>query len=186
MPVLEAGYHCSNAIYSLTFVKHLSDDNAFKSSLSDDGTDLSSPSSCGTCADNLDSCILDIPELITAPIDCHIQTTRNTTTTSHQVDQAENAPVREESFKQTLRRHSIPDQMKDVKYWKRRLRNNKSAKKSREAKRAKDDCLKNRLAFLEMENTRLRMIISQLTAGDPNVERIISPQPYYLSTTNTF
>lgn len=64
----------------------------------------------------------------------------------------------------SLRKHSIPDQLKDEKYWRRRLRNNWSAKKSREAKRAKDSLIHTKISSLENENNNLKMIIARLLA----------------------
>lgn len=142
-------------------------------SISDgDETDLSSPSSCSTPTDGLDSFIFDIPELMlpasSSPIDTY---TRNrvdaaslsfSEPNSYERTSTNNNDGEEISFKQTLRKHSIPDQKKDEKYWKRRLRNNKSAKKSREAKRTQDDVVKNRMSFLETENNQLKMLVSKL------------------------
>jgi len=127
----------------------------------DDSTDLSSPSSCGTPTDGLDSFIFDIPEIV-LPLP---SPTGLLDSSNEQKQNDKSTPNNDEiSFNQTLRKHSIPDQMKDEKYWKRRVRNNRSAKKSREAKRAKDDVIKSRMAFLEMENSNLKMLVSKLLA----------------------
>ena len=75
----------------------------------------------------------------------------------------------------TLRKHTIPDQMKDEKYWRRRLRNNWSAKKSREAKRVKDRLIHDKISFLEDENNKLKMIIARLLA-EKNSQQYVTAQ----------
>ncbi len=52
-------------------------------------------------------------------------------------------------------RNPIPDERKDDKYWKRRLKNNMAAKRSREAKREKENQLTMRAQFLEREHRNL-------------------------------
>ncbi|KXJ24141.1 nuclear factor interleukin-3-regulated protein [Exaiptasia diaphana] len=152
-------------------------------SLSDDETDLSSPSSCGTPTDGLDSFIFDIPELILPSSTSSLNSQCSTFNAKHYIPTESEAInyIEEKSFHQTLRKHSIPDQMKDEKYWKRRLRNNRSAKKSREAKRVKDDFLKSRMAFLEMENKRLKMLVGTLLAEKQNQGQNAIPWPCWHS-----
>ncbi len=54
--------------------------------------------------------------------------------------------------------------MKDEAYWERRRKNNEAAKRSRDARRAKEDEIAIRAAFLEQENLKLRCELS--TARD--------------------
>ena len=49
----------------------------------------------------------------------------------------------------------MPDDNKDDKYWRRRNKNNVAAKRSREARRAKENQIIMRAGFLETENERL-------------------------------
>lgn len=50
--------------------------------------------------------------------------------------------------------------MKDEAYWERRRKNNEAAKRSRDARRAKEDEIAIRAAFLERENISLRYELS--------------------------
>ncbi|KAK9504445.1 hypothetical protein O3M35_010773 [Rhynocoris fuscipes] len=52
---------------------------------------------------------------------------------------------------------------KDAAYWERRRRNNEAAKRSRDARRAKEDEIAIRAAFLEQENLKLKYQIAALT-----------------------
>ena len=54
----------------------------------------------------------------------------------------------------------MPDSSKDEKYWKRRAKNNEAAKRSREAKRQKEDEVLQTVERLEQENTSLRYAFS--------------------------
>ncbi|CAG7726606.1 unnamed protein product [Allacma fusca] len=53
-------------------------------------------------------------------------------------------------------------QMKDEAYWERRRKNNEAAKRSRDARRAKEDEIAIRAAFLEQENLKLRFELCAL------------------------
>ncbi|CAL8080756.1 unnamed protein product [Orchesella dallaii] len=53
-------------------------------------------------------------------------------------------------------------QMKDEAYWERRRKNNEAAKRSRDARRAKEDEIAIRAAFLEQENLKLRFEVCAL------------------------
>ncbi|XP_071963288.1 uncharacterized protein [Antedon mediterranea] len=52
--------------------------------------------------------------------------------------------------------------MKDDTYWERRRKNNEAAKRSRDARRAKEDQIAIRAALLEQENMRLRIELAAL------------------------
>ena len=56
----------------------------------------------------------------------------------------------------------LPEDLKDEAYWERRRKNNEAAKRSRDARRAKEDEIAIRAAFLEQENLKLRCEIAQL------------------------
>ncbi|KAG7325985.1 hypothetical protein KOW79_010910 [Hemibagrus wyckioides] len=56
----------------------------------------------------------------------------------------------------------IPEDLKDDKYWARRRKNNMAAKRSRDARRLKENQIAIRAAFLEKENTALRQEVAEL------------------------
>ncbi|KAM9773473.1 hepatic leukemia factor-like isoform X2 [Syngnathus typhle] len=56
----------------------------------------------------------------------------------------------------------IPEDLKDHKYWARRRKNNMAAKRSRDARRLKENQIAIRAAFLEKENLALRQEVSEL------------------------
>ena len=55
-----------------------------------------------------------------------------------------------------------PDGEKDDSYWERRRKNNEAAKRSRDARRAKEEEIAIRAAFLEQENLKLRAQVAIL------------------------
>ena len=71
-----------------------------------------------------------------------------------------------------LHKCSVPPQIKDQKYWKRRIRNNISARRSREAKRAKERSTLERAEHLERENIQLRKMVCILLERLKNGEKI--------------
>jgi len=56
----------------------------------------------------------------------------------------------------------VPEEQKDEKYWQRRKKNNLAAKRSRDARRLKENQITVRAAFLERENAALRTEVSDL------------------------
>ena len=60
------------------------------------------------------------------------------------------------------RGRSLPDEQKDQAYWERRRKNNEAAKRSRDSRRAKEDEIAIRAAFLEQENLKLRVEVAAL------------------------
>lgn len=56
----------------------------------------------------------------------------------------------------------VPEEQKDEKYWQRRKKNNMAAKRSRDARRLKENQITVRAAFLEKENTALRTEVADL------------------------
>ena len=59
-------------------------------------------------------------------------------------------------------RSSIPDECKDARYWRKRSRNNISAKKSRAAKRVKDMHIADKIEQLEKENSVLKVMLANV------------------------
>lgn len=55
----------------------------------------------------------------------------------------------------------LPEDLKDEAYWERRRKNNEAAKRSRDLRRAKEDEIAIRAAFLEQENFKLKCELMQ-------------------------
>ncbi|XP_053324780.1 thyrotroph embryonic factor isoform X2 [Spea bombifrons] len=68
----------------------------------------------------------------------------------------------------------VPEDMKDEKYWNRRKKNNVAAKRSRDARRLKENQITVRAAFLEKENTALRLEVAELRKDLGKCKNIIS------------
>ncbi|KAL2100701.1 hypothetical protein ACEWY4_002462 [Coilia grayii] len=56
----------------------------------------------------------------------------------------------------------VPDEQKDDRYWSRRKKNNMAAKRSRDARRLKENQIAVRASFLERENAALRQEVAEL------------------------
>jgi len=56
----------------------------------------------------------------------------------------------------------VPDDAKDAKYWARRRKNNMAAKRSRDARRVKENQIAMRACFLEKENQNLKQEIDRI------------------------
>ena len=63
---------------------------------------------------------------------------------------------------QRRRPRQHPEENKDMTYWDRRRKNNAAAKRSRDVRRAKEDEIAIRAAFLEQENLKLRVEVAAL------------------------
>nr|XP_008108954.1 PREDICTED: thyrotroph embryonic factor isoform X2 [Anolis carolinensis] len=68
----------------------------------------------------------------------------------------------------------VPDDQKDEKYWTRRKKNNVAAKRSRDARRLKENQITVRAAFLEKENTALRTEVAELRKEMGKCKNIVS------------
>ncbi|CAG2166273.1 unnamed protein product [Oppiella nova] len=75
----------------------------------------------------------------------------------------------------------LPEDLKDDAYWERRRKNNEAAKRSRDARRAKEDEIAIRAAFLEQENLKLRCEIAQLKTETTRLRCLmaVNPDPPY-------
>lgn len=60
------------------------------------------------------------------------------------------------------RKMLVPDDLKDEKYWSRRCKNNEAAKRSRDARRLKENQISVRAAYLERENANLRQEVAEM------------------------
>ncbi|KYO36249.1 thyrotroph embryonic factor isoform A [Alligator mississippiensis] len=84
----------------------------------------------------------------------------------------------------------VPDEQKDEKYWTRRKKNNVAAKRSRDARRLKENQITIRAAFLEKENTALRTEVAELRKEVGRCKNIVSKYeirygPFDLSDSDT-
>uniref|UniRef100_UPI00398E73FD TEF transcription factor, PAR bZIP family member a n=1 Tax=Pristiophorus japonicus TaxID=55135 RepID=UPI00398E73FD len=68
----------------------------------------------------------------------------------------------------------VPDEQKDDRYWSRRKKNNVAAKRSRDARRLKENQITVRAAFLEKENSALRLEVAELRKEVGRYKNIIS------------
>ncbi|XP_032219876.1 uncharacterized protein LOC116603045 [Nematostella vectensis] len=89
------------------------------------------------------------------------QSNDSTDSTSPKESEAEDISSNAKT-KLSMRKNTVSNKDKDESYWKRRIRNNKSAKKSRDAKRAKEEFVAWRIRYLEEENVCLKMCVQRL------------------------
>ncbi|XP_069738915.1 D site-binding protein-like [Phaenicophaeus curvirostris] len=68
--------------------------------------------------------------------------------------------LRPQPIARKARKVHVPDEQKDEKYWSRRSKNNAAAKRSRDARRLKENQISVRAAFLERENAALRLEVA--------------------------
>ncbi|XP_028843933.1 TEF transcription factor, PAR bZIP family member a isoform X1 [Denticeps clupeoides] len=67
----------------------------------------------------------------------------------------------------------VPDEQKNEKYWQRRKKNNIAAKRSRDARRLKENQITVRAAFLERENTALRQEVAELRSDFGRCKKVV-------------
>lgn len=68
---------------------------------------------------------------------------------------------------------------KDAVYWERRRKNNEAAKRSRDARRAKEDELAIRTTFLEQENMKLKYVIKAIIEQTKKLDIRLNMGPFY-------
>uniref|UniRef100_A0A4W5RN79 TEF transcription factor, PAR bZIP family member b n=1 Tax=Hucho hucho TaxID=62062 RepID=A0A4W5RN79_9TELE len=68
----------------------------------------------------------------------------------------------------------VPTEQKDDKYWSRRKKNNVAAKRSRDARRLKENQITVRASFLERENAALRQQVAELRKDCGRCKNIMS------------
>lgn len=79
------------------------------------------------------------------------------------------------------RRHPVPDDKKDEKYWERRKRNNQAAKRSRDIKRKKTEEELTRAQDAVQENVKLKQEIEVLKAEISSLRRLLKDANMTLS-----
>ena len=78
----------------------------------------------------------------------------------------------------------MPDDQKDEAYWERRRKNNEAAKRSRDARRAKEDEIAIRAAFLEQENIKLRLRIAAIENENVTLQKELTKLRRVMSLNN--
>ncbi|KAJ8251604.1 hypothetical protein GJAV_G00223130 [Gymnothorax javanicus] len=68
----------------------------------------------------------------------------------------------------------VPSEQKDDRYWERRKKNNMAAKRSRDARRLKENQITVRAAFLERENAALRQEVAELRKDCGRCKNLLS------------
>lgn len=76
------------------------------------------------------------------------------------------------------KRKSIPEELKDAKYWERREKNNVAAKRSRDMRREKECGIKVRVFELERENSKLKEKIEELKKKLASSEEKLKAKEY--------
>lgn len=67
----------------------------------------------------------------------------------------------------------MPETQKDDRYWARRRKNNVAAKRSREARRVKENQIALRASFLEKENQGLKMTVDHLRSENEKLKQLV-------------
>ncbi|XP_021364925.1 thyrotroph embryonic factor-like [Mizuhopecten yessoensis] len=68
----------------------------------------------------------------------------------------------------------VPEDSKDDKYWNRRKKNNVAAKRSRDARRIKENQIAMRASFLESENETMKKQLEKIKKENVNLKRSLS------------
>lgn len=92
-----------------------------------------------------------------SPSDCMTPDTINPPSPADSNEDLKPQPIIKKSRKQF-----VPDDLKDDKYWARRRKNNLAAKRSRDARRMKENQIALRAGYLEKENCGLRQELERL------------------------
>jgi len=71
------------------------------------------------------------------------------------------------------RKQFVPDEMKNSKYWQKRNVNNQAAKRSREARRLKENQIAMRARFLEEENNALKLEVEELKKENGDLRQMM-------------
>lgn len=77
------------------------------------------------------------------------------------------------------RKQFVPDELKDDKYWARRRKNNIAAKRSRDARRQKENQIAMRARYLEKEVNLLSLFFNIILIDKPNIVFINYSQDFF-------
>ncbi|CAC5369445.1 unnamed protein product [Mytilus coruscus] len=83
------------------------------------------------------------------------------------------AAVQQTQKRPRSEKKAIPDEQKDGKYFERRKRNNNAAKKSRDARKSREDEIAIRASFLEKENAILRAQVATLREEASSLKHLL-------------
>lgn len=86
----------------------------------------------------------------------------NVSATSSSNDTSSSSPESGQETSASTPKRARRDDHRDEAYWERRKKNNEAAKRSRDARRAKEDEIAIRAAFLEQENVQLKWEVARL------------------------
>ena len=67
----------------------------------------------------------------------------------------------------------VPDELKNNKYWAKRTKNNEAAKRSREARRLKENQIAMRARYLEEENLALKGEVDNLKKENTELKQMM-------------
>jgi len=67
----------------------------------------------------------------------------------------------------------VPDELKNNKYWAKRYKNNEAAKRSREARRLKENQIAMRARYLEEENSALKSEVDVLKKENSDLKQMM-------------
>lgn len=123
--------------------------------------DMPLPTSSPIPSENLVKTESDIPPLETSN-HSHSSPSSSTGTPSTPLDLASPDADDDNRMPPKKRQHTVPETQKDELYWEKRKKNNDSARRSREARRLKEEQIALRVVFLEQENLQLRTEVSLL------------------------
>ncbi|CAL8097838.1 unnamed protein product [Calicophoron daubneyi] len=74
----------------------------------------------------------------------------------------------------TRKKSHVPPEQKNEKYWNRRMKNNASAKRSRDARRMMENQVYMKAVLLEQENAEMKLEISRLTAENQTLRQLLA------------
>ncbi|XP_025016151.1 hepatic leukemia factor-like isoform X3 [Tetranychus urticae] len=81
--------------------------------------------------------------------------------------------LRPQPIMKKSRKQHVPDTLKDARYWARRVKNNMAAKRSREARRLKENQIVLRASYLEKENESLKLELQKLREENDQLKKML-------------
>ncbi|XP_053206735.1 hepatic leukemia factor-like isoform X2 [Panonychus citri] len=84
--------------------------------------------------------------------------------------------LRPQPIMRKSRKQHVPDTLKDARYWARRSKNNMAAKRSREARRLKENQIVLRASYLEKENESLRLSLQNLRDENERLKKLLDSE----------
>jgi len=109
--------------------------------------------------------------VITEPLDF---TTPSPSDDQHSPQGSSKSLVLSGSSSSRKRGMPLPEELKDEAYWERRRKNNEAAKRSRDSRRAKENEIAIKAAFLEQENLMLRVEVAALKSETAKLRHMLA------------